>query len=516
MSYLITIDVGTSSTKTALWSDNDNIAAEATYAYQLQRPDPLWAEIDPLVWWQAIGATVQSVMTESALDPREIAGIGVDAVGWTLVPVDEQINPLHPAMLWLDRRAEVETAQLKALPNADQLVQLVANPLDAAYITPKLLWLKTHYPRLFERAYRFLDATGFIVAKLTGEFTCDYTQAYGYHFFDIANERWDAQIADQIGVPVEKMPRLCPCTEIVGDLTTQAAEALGLVAGIPVMAGCLDAAAGALGAGVTGWQVGDRVAIDPTLEWGGSPVRETPDKKPARFMLLGEAANGTYAEYITVPARNLLALPDHVTYAEAAAASLVFVTAWHSLITRGQLRAGESVLIVGAGGGVNTACIQIAKLAGCTVYVVGSTEDKIAQAKALGADVGVPRDVDGGWSRAIYQLTAKRGVDVVVDNVGAATMNDSLRSTARGGRLLTVGNTAGAMIEIDNRLIFGKHLTIIGSTMGPHEDYVTVMRLLFKGQLRAVIDATYPLERAQDAHRLMEAGGHFGKIVLEI
>lgn len=277
-------------------------------------------------------------------------------------------------------------------------------------------------------------------------------------------------------------------------------------------AGVIDA----LGADVSGWQVGDRVAIDPTIEWGGSPVRETPDKKPARFMLMGEQGGGTYAEYITVPARNLLALPDHVTYAEAAAASLVFVTAWHSLITRGNLRAGESVLIVGAGGGVNTASIQIAKLAGCTVYVVGSTEEKIAQAKALGADVGVPRDVDGGWSRAIYQLTAKRGVDVVVDNVGAATMNDSLRSAARGGRILTVGNTAGAMIEIDNRLIFGKHLTLIGSTMGPHEDYVTVMRLLFKGQLRAVIDATYPLERAQDAHRLMEAGGHFGKIVLEI
>lgn len=279
MSYLITIDVGTSSTKTALWSDNDNILAEATYAYPLQRPDPLWAEIDPAVWWQAIGATVQSVMAESAVDPREIAGIGVDAVSWTLVPVDEQINPLHPAMLWLDRRAEAETAQLKALPNADQLVRLVANPLDAAYITPKLLWLKTHHPRLFERAHRFLDATGFIVAKLTGEFTCDYTQAYGYHFFDIANECWDAQTADQIGVPVERMPRLCPSTEIVGDLTAQAADALGLVADIPVIAGCLDAAAGALGAGVTrpghtneqGGQAGgmavsvERIVIEPRL-----------------------------------------------------------------------------------------------------------------------------------------------------------------------------------------------------------------------------------------------------------
>jgi len=268
----------------------------------------------------------------------------------------------------------------------------------------------------------------------------------------------------------------------------------------------------AVGAGVEGWQEGDHVAIDPTIEWG----REQPGQKTPRFALMGEQVSGTYAEAITVPARNLLALPEHVSFAEAAAASLVFVTAWHSLITRGSLRAGESVLIVGAGGGVNTAAIQIAKLAGCTVYVVGSTEDKLDKAKALGADVGVLRDIEGGWSRAIYQLTAKRGVDVAVDNVGAATFGDSLRALARGGRLLTVGNTSGSTFEIDNRLIFAKHLNIIGSTMGPHEDYVTVMWLLFKGKLRAVIDRTYPLEQVQDAHRALEAGDHFGKIVLDV
>jgi NADPH:quinone reductase-like Zn-dependent oxidoreductase len=272
----------------------------------------------------------------------------------------------------------------------------------------------------------------------------------------------------------------------------------------------------ALGEGVNGWVVGDRVAIDPTIEWGDDAIREQPGKKPAHFALMGEHTSGTYAEYITVPARNLLALPGHVSHAEAAAASLVFVTAWHSLITRGNLRLGESVLIVGAGGGVNTASIQIAKLAGGTVYVVGSTDEKLAKAKELGADVGVRRDVEGGWSRAIYQLTAKRGVDVVVDNVGAATFMDSLRSAARGGRILTVGNTSGPTFEIDNRYIFSKHLSILGSTMGPHEDYVTVMHLLFKGRLRAVIDATFPLERVQDAHRALESGDHFGKIVLEI
>ncbi len=272
----------------------------------------------------------------------------------------------------------------------------------------------------------------------------------------------------------------------------------------------------AVGDAVAGWQVGDRVAIDPTIEWGVDLVRESPSQKPARFALLGEHVSGTYAELITVPARNLLALPDHVTYAEAAAASLVFVTAWHSLITRGNLRPGESVLIVGAGGGVNTAAIQIAKLAGCVVYVVGSTPDKLDRAKALGADAGVLRDIDGGWSRAVYQLTAKRGADVVVDNVGAATFGDSMRAAARSGRILTVGNTSGPTFEIDNRLIFSKHLSIVGSTMGPHADYITAMQQLFKGKLKAVIDRTFPLDQVQDAHRALESGDHFGKIVLDV
>jgi NADPH:quinone reductase-like Zn-dependent oxidoreductase len=278
-------------------------------------------------------------------------------------------------------------------------------------------------------------------------------------------------------------------------------------------AGAVDA----LGEGVSGWSVGDRVAIDPTLSCGECAYcRAGQENRCVHFGILGEHARGTFAEAIVVPARNLIAVPQHVSLAEAAAASLVFVTAWHSLITRGGLRPAESVLIVGAGGGVNTASLQIARLTGCTVYVVGSTDEKLAQAKALGADALVRRDIEGGWSRAIYQLTAKRGVDVVVDNVGATTFKDSLRAVARGGRILTVGNTSGASFEIDNRLIFGKHLAVIGSMMGPHRDYVTAMNLLFQGRLKAVIGAIYPLEQVQDAYRALEAGEVFGKIVLEM
>ncbi len=273
----------------------------------------------------------------------------------------------------------------------------------------------------------------------------------------------------------------------------------------------------AVGAGVTEWRAGDRVVVNPTIGCGRCAFcRAGQEHRCVHFMLLGEHTSGTHAEYITVPARNLLGLPEHVSFEEAAAASLVFVTAWHSLITRGNLHPGETVLIVGAGGGVNTACLQIAKLTGCTAIVVGSTDEKLEAARALGADVVVRRDVEGGWSRAVYQITAKRGADVVVDNVGAETFGGSLRAAARGGRILTVGNTSGAQFEIDNRYIFGKHLSILGSTMGPHADYVTVMQLLFKGRLKAVIGAQYALEDIHAAHRALEAGAYFGKIVLTV
>ncbi|MBA3870301.1 MAG: carbohydrate kinase [Anaerolineae bacterium] len=249
--YIITIDVGTSSTKTALWDEAGHTLAEASVSYVLSRPSPLWAEIDANIWWQAVCQTTREVMAHSGVHPSEIAGIGVDGVGWTLVPVDQNAEPLAPAMIWLDRRAQAETDWLNTLPDAQRLIELDANPIDPAYITPKLLWLKYHQSEVFDSTYRFLTASGFITARLTGEFTCDFTQAYGYHFFDMAHERWDAVTANQIGVPLEKMPRLCACTEIIDGLSERAAQELGLRAGIPVIAGCLDAAVGALGAGVT-------------------------------------------------------------------------------------------------------------------------------------------------------------------------------------------------------------------------------------------------------------------------
>lgn len=276
---ILTVDIGTSSAKTVLWSLEGVALAQANEAYPLQRPHPVWAEIDADLWWRATCNTVRQVIAESGIDSAAIIGVGVDAVGWTLVPVDAAGDPLRPAIIWLDRRAGLETERLRALPGSADLVDLDANPFDPAYITPKLLWMLGHEPELAQKAHTYLGSTGFLVSRLTGALTCDYTQAYGYHFFDMRQERWSAEAADRIGIALEKMPPLRACTDVAGRVTAEAAAATGLRAGTPVIVGCLDAAVGALGSGVTrlgqtneqGGQAGgmavsvDRVIVEPRL-----------------------------------------------------------------------------------------------------------------------------------------------------------------------------------------------------------------------------------------------------------
>jgi len=264
------------------------------------------------------------------------------------------------------------------------------------------------------------------------------------------------------------------------------------------------------------WEVGDRVVINSSLGCGKCDFcLAGEDNRCRRWHLLGETKRGTYAQYVVVPARQLYPLPDGFDPHAAAASALVYHTAWHSLVTRGQLQPGESVLTVGASGGVNTACIQIAKLIGAEVYAVGSNAEKLSVAEAMGADHLIDRSKEENWSKSVYLLTDKRGVDVVVDNVGT-TFPLSFRAARKGGRILTVGNTGGSKFEIDNRYIFGKHLNILGSTMGTLSDFAAVMDLIFAGKLQVAMDRTYPLAEARAAQERLEGGEQLGKITLEI
>ncbi|GAB4535450.1 MAG: zinc-binding dehydrogenase [Anaerolineales bacterium] len=270
----------------------------------------------------------------------------------------------------------------------------------------------------------------------------------------------------------------------------------------------------ALGAGVGGLEIGQPVVINSNIGCGKCEFCQAGQDNMCRhWQLLGETRRGTYAEYVTVPARQVFPLPQGFDYRTAAAASLVYHTAWHSLITRGGLRAGESVLIVGASGGVNTASIQIARYAGAQVYVVGSSPEKLALAESLGAQHLIDRSKEENWAKSVYRLTGQRGVDIVVDNVGT-TYPMSFRAARKGGRILTVGNTGGPTFEIDNRFIFGKHLSIIGATMGTLNDFRTVMSLVVSGQLRVPLDQTFPLSEARAAQERLESGEQMGKITL--
>lgn len=264
------------------------------------------------------------------------------------------------------------------------------------------------------------------------------------------------------------------------------------------------------------YRVGDSVAINPGLSCGRCRYcRAGEQSLCAAFGILGRDARGTLAEYVIVPATNLYPIPDAVSFVEAAAAPLVFATAWRMLVTKAQLRAGERVLIVGAGGGVATAAIQIAKLLSATVIATTGGPDKARRARELGADEALDyRTAD--VPAAVKQLTSGEGVDVVIDSVGAATWTSSLECLGKGGRLATCGATAGPLTELDIRTLWRKQITLSGSTMASDEEFRAVMALLAQGRLRPVVDRVYPLSETRAAVEYLHSAAQFGKVVVEV
>lgn len=278
------------------------------------------------------------------------------------------------------------------------------------------------------------------------------------------------------------------------------------------IAGTLDQ----IGDGVTGWQVGDAVVANPSLPClacdmcraGQQPLCDD-------YKIIGEHVHGGLAEYVVVPAHRLHPKPERLDFVQAAAVPLVFETAWRALVTRAAVRPGETVLVLGAGGGVASAAVQIARLAGARVIAVTSSPERAERVRALGADVVIDRNAES-WSKAVWQATGKRGADVVVENVGAATWRDSLRSAARLGRIVTYGATTGPTPETDIRFIFWKQLTILGSTMSTDAEFAAVMGAIASGGLEPVVGVVLPLDEVQRAHEMLEAGQVFGKAVLQV
>lgn len=276
----------------------------------------------------------------------------------------------------------------------------------------------------------------------------------------------------------------------------------------------------AVGAAVQGFEPGQPVMFNPGIScYRCDACLAGEHSLCEEYRLLGEHLPGTLAQYVVVPAQNLALVPTppdgDLSWPEAAAFSLVSLTAWRMLMTRARLRPGERVLIWGVGGGVSSTALRIAKLAGAYVIVTSSSDQKLAVARDLGADATVNHATRNVVSE-VRALTAKRGVDLVVESVGEATWDQSLRVLARGGRLVTCGATTGARVSLDVRRLFWHQWTILGSTMGSREDYQQVVRLLGQGSLRPLIDSTFPLHEGVEAMRRLEQGGQMGKIVVEI
>ncbi|MBL0057598.1 MAG: zinc-binding dehydrogenase [Elusimicrobia bacterium] len=269
-----------------------------------------------------------------------------------------------------------------------------------------------------------------------------------------------------------------------------------------------------VGPNVTGWSPGQKVLVAPGISCGTCPQCLSGDDHLCdRYDILGQQSNGGYAERVKVPAANLLPFPDPLSFEEAASVPLVFLTAWHMLVTNGNIQPGQTVLIHAGGSGLGIAAIQIAKLKGAHVITTVGHPEKGKRAKALGADDVVNyRATD--FQQEVMRLTDKRGVDLVVEHIGQDTFEKSLNSIAKGGKLLTCGATSGRQIQFDLRSLFGRNIAIHGSRMGKKEGLKEVLAHVQAGRLNPVLDSVYPLKDAAQAHTRMEERKNFGKIVL--
>ena len=270
-----------------------------------------------------------------------------------------------------------------------------------------------------------------------------------------------------------------------------------------------------VGSGVEGLKVGDRVVVDPRISCGRcSPCLSGGDDFCTRSKMLGSAVDGSYAEYVKVPAANAHVIADTVTYEEAAAVPTIFLPMWNMLVRRAQLKPWETVLVLSASAGVGTAAIQVAKnVVGARVIATTSTAKKAAMSRELGADE-VINYTDEDVTQRVKDLTNGSGVDVVVDHVGAEFFPAAYNSLKPGGRYGNCGVTTGYRAELHLGLMFTRQLTVFGVYMGSREDMRQIVEMLNRGKIRPAIHQVFPLQQAADAHRTMEERDFFGKLVL--
>jgi xylulokinase len=247
--YLLGIDIGTSGCKVAAFTKEGRVVFQRTEHYETLYPALDYVEQNPESWWKAVCRATRQMFVETNIRPDEIKGIGVDGQSGAAIPVDRNGNVLRNAIIWLDRRSAKQCDELNRTIGEDRIFSVSGNPLAPTYTTGKILWIKEYEPDLYKETYKFLQCNSFIVYKLTGKFTHDFSQGNSIHAFDIERRKWDDHLCEEIGIDPRLLPDLYECSEVVGVVTSRASEESGLAKGIPVVAGGLDAACGTLGAG---------------------------------------------------------------------------------------------------------------------------------------------------------------------------------------------------------------------------------------------------------------------------
>ena len=297
--------------------------------------------------------------------------------------------------------------------------------------------------------------------------------------------------AGRNGVIIDKFPHVLGC-----DLAGEVAE---------------------LGAGVEGLRVGDRVMVDYSLPCGKCSFCVAGQDQLCRAgRSIGISVNGGYAQYVAVPSANAHVLPDSMDFEEAAAIPLVYKTAWHCLITRCGMQAGEDVLVMAAGSGVGSAAIRVAKMVGARVITTASTEEKLVKARALGADETINYVENPTYSATVREMTGGKGVDLVFDSIGGSVWDENFKSLRPGGRLVNCGVTGGHRASLRIGRMFTEQVTLMGASTGNRSDFLKVANLVRSGNIRGIVSRTFPLENAAEAHRAMEGRDVFGKLVLVV
>lgn len=290
----------------------------------------------------------------------------------------------------------------------------------------------------------------------------------------------------------------------------------GIEIPLPHILGCdVSGVAREVGELVTWVKPGDEVMVQPGVSCGHCEAcLNGQDNLCREYDMIGYRRDGGYAELVAVPGVNLIPKPSQLSWEEAAALPLVTVTAWHMLVTRANVQPGENVLVHAAGSGVGSVAIQIAKLRGARVLTTASSDEKLAKARELGADVTIDYTKED-WPKEVRRLTDRKGVDVVVEHTGAATWPGSISALKNNGRLVTCGATSGFDARTDLRQVFYRHLTLLGSFMGSKAELLEAMKFVRDGKIHGVVDRVLPLSEARQAHELIEDRAQFGKIVLK-